>query len=81
MKKSPRKVTDACIDEFRNKTELWLTEVDFQAENKKFHWAGKTNVGQVLFLLRHTLYHIGELSSLLNESKNGVAEDKWVKTL
>jgi hypothetical protein len=63
------------------KTEIWLTEVDFQAENKKFHWAGKTNVGPVLFLLRHTLYHIGELSSLLNESKNGVADDNWVKAL
>lgn len=71
----------ACIDEFRIKTEIWLTEVDFQVENNKFSWAGKTKLGQVLFLLKHTLYHIGELSSLLNESKNGVAEDNWVKAL
>jgi len=71
----------ACLDEFMKKTEIWLTEVDFLAENKKFHWAGKTKLGLVLFLLRHTLYHIGELSSLLNESKNGVADDNWVKAL
>lgn len=61
------------------KKEKWLTEVDYQAENKKFYWAGETQLGLVLFLLRHTLYHVGELSSLLNESKNGVADDNWVK--
>jgi len=27
------------------------------------------------------LYHLGELSSMLNESKQGVAEDNWFKTL
>jgi hypothetical protein len=71
----------AYINEFRIKTEIWLTEMDFEAENTKFYWAGNTKLGLVLFLLRHTLYHIGELSSLLNESKNGVADDNWVKAL
>jgi hypothetical protein len=54
---------------------------NFKVENKIFYWAGKTKLGLVLFLLRHTLHHIGELSSLLNESKNGVADDNWVKAL
>jgi hypothetical protein len=27
------------------------------------------------------LYHLGELSSMLNESKQGVAEDNWFKAL
>jgi hypothetical protein len=71
----------ACIAELRVKTEEWLSEIDLHSENKTFGWAGKTKLGVVLFLLRHNLYHIGELSSLLNESKNGKAEDNWVKTL
>jgi len=71
----------ACMGELKAKTEKWVSEIDLNAENKAFEWAGATRLGVVLFLLRHNLYHIGELSSLLNESKNGVAEDNWVKTL
>ncbi len=71
----------ACIGELKAKTEKWLSETDLDSENKAFEWAGATRLGVVLFLLRHNLYHIGELSSLLNESKNGVAEDNWVKAL
>ncbi len=71
----------AGIGELKIKTEKWLSEIDLNAENKSFPWAGATKLGVILFLLRHNLYHIGELSSLLNESKNGVAEDNWTKTL
>ncbi len=71
----------AGIGELKAKTEKWLSEIDLHSENKSFEWAGATQLGVVLFLLRHNLYHIGELSSLLNESKNGVAEDNWTKTL
>ena len=71
----------AGIGELKVKTEKWLSEIDLSSENKSFPWAGATKLGVMLFLLRHTLYHIGELSVLLNESKNGVAEDNWTKTL
>ena len=53
-----------CIGEFRVKTENWINEMDFAAENKVFGWAGKTKFGVVLFLLRHCVYHMGELSVL-----------------
>jgi len=69
------------IREFRKKTEKWLDEMEFCAENKSFEWAGETKLGVVIFLLRHSLYHIGELSSLLNESKNGDVEDHYVKAI
>ena len=49
--------------------------------NETFPWAGKTKLGVVIFLLRHTTYHLGELSSLLNESRDGNAEDNYVKAL
>jgi hypothetical protein len=71
----------ACIDEMKGKTKQWLSEMDFDCENRAFLWAGKTKLGVVLFLLRHSLYHLGELSSLVNESRNGVVEDNYVKAL
>jgi len=71
----------AGIEVLQAKTEQWLSDMDFEAENKAFGWAGATKFGVALFLLRHTLYHIGELNALLEESKNGKAEDHFVKTL
>jgi hypothetical protein len=53
--------------------------MDYSAKNTAFPWAGETRLGVVIFLLRHSLYHLGELSSLLNESKHGDAEDHYVK--
>ncbi|HSQ38742.1 MAG TPA: hypothetical protein VLM78_01165, partial [Anaerolineales bacterium] len=55
----------AGIDALQAKTEQWLSDMDFDAENKTFGWAGATQFGVALFLLRHTLYHIGELNTLL----------------
>ena len=70
-----------CIDQFSNQTEKWLSEIGYESTNDAFPWAGKKKLGVVIFLLRHSLYHLGELSSLLNESKNGNVEDHYVKAL
>ena len=70
-----------CLREFARRTEIWLADMDVASANQAFEWAGKTKLGHVLFLLKHSLYHLGELSSLLNESKNGEAEDNYVKAL
>jgi hypothetical protein len=68
----------ACILVMKEKTEKWLSEMDYNGENNSFEWAGEIKLGVALFLLRHSLYHIGELSSLLNESRNGDVEDHYV---
>jgi hypothetical protein len=68
-----------CIKDFQAKTEAWLSEMDFGAKNTSFEWAGETKLGVVIFLLRHTLFHLGELSGLLNEARNGDVEDYYVK--
>jgi hypothetical protein len=68
-----------CIKEIQARTELWLSEMDFTQENTSFEWAGDTKLGVVIFSLRHYLYHLGELSCLLNESRNGDVEDIYVK--
>jgi hypothetical protein len=70
-----------CIDEFRNETEKWLSEMDFEAENESFGWAGETQLGVALFLFSHMVYHLGELSALLSESSDGDVEDAYVKGL
>ena len=71
----------ACIDVFREKTGKWLSEMDLDAVNESFEWAGKTKAGIALFLLRHNVYHIGQLSSLLNESQDGDVEGHFVKAI
>ncbi|MBN2086673.1 MAG: DinB family protein [Anaerolineales bacterium] len=70
-----------CIRRFHRKTESWLSGTDFSAQNTAFPWAGATKLGVVVFLMRHSLYHLGELSSLLNESRNGDVQDHYVKAL
>jgi hypothetical protein len=70
-----------CIKDFAKRTENWISEMDIYAINKAFEWTGKTKLGVVIFLLKHSVYHLGELSSLLNESRNGEAEDNYVKAL
>ena len=71
----------ACTGELKAQTTRWLEEMDISGENQAFPWAGQTKGGAALFSLRHTLYHLGELSALLNESRNGVVEDNYVKAI
>jgi hypothetical protein len=71
----------ASIHDWKAKTEGWLSGMDFNAANRSFEWAGETRLGVALFLLQHSLYHLGELSSLLNESRAGDVEDHFVKAL
>ncbi len=71
----------AGIAQWRAKTGKWLSDMDLSAANTSFQWAGESKFGVALFLLRHTLYHLGELSSLLNESRNGAVEDLYVKAM
>jgi hypothetical protein len=70
-----------CIREFARISEAWLAGMDLAAANEPFPWAGKTRGGVALFTLKHATYHLGELSMLLNESRNGETEDNFVKAL
>jgi hypothetical protein len=69
------------IQEFQEKTSLWLAKTDLHAKNEAFPWAGETKGNVALFLLSHTLVHIGELSTMLNEAQHGDVEDHYVKAL
>jgi hypothetical protein len=67
------------ISELQIRTEHWVSENDLSSKNTAFEWAGDTKLGVTLFSLRHALYHLGELSSLLNESRNGNVEDAYAE--
>jgi hypothetical protein len=68
-----------CIQEIQQRTEYWLLHLEYEQQNTSFEWAGETKLGIALFSLRHFLYHLGEVSSLLNESKGGDVDDIYVK--
>jgi hypothetical protein len=70
-----------CIGELSSKTEEWLRGLDLSSSNQDFPWAGRTKLGVALFLLKHSTFHLGELSSLLNESRNGEVGDNFVAAL
>jgi len=67
------------IHEYAARVEKWLQQMDFDHANSSFPWAGDTDGAIALFMFQHYLFHLGELSSLLNESKNGEVEDIFVK--
>jgi len=64
---------------YKEKTDKWISEMYFDEKNAKFEWTGQKKLSVALFLLRHMEYHIGELNLLLHISKNGEANDNWIK--
>lgn len=71
----------ASAGDFKLLTEDWLRHLDLSEDNLAFPWAGKTKLGLALFTLRHFTYHMGELSMLLNESYQGIANDNFKNTV
>lgn len=66
---------------YKEKTDTWIQKMKLEDRNTKFEWTGRNKISVALFLLRHMEYHIGELNLLLHTSKNGIANDNWIKAL
>ena len=49
------------------------------AHEERFPWAGTTRRSVALFLLRHSLYHIGEMNAMLFRGSNGAIADPWME--
>jgi hypothetical protein len=64
---------------FKDKTDAWFGGHDLNEKNDAFDWTGTTNFGIALFMFQHFLFHLGELASLLNESKDGDATDHYAR--
>ncbi|MBF9017940.1 MULTISPECIES: DinB family protein [unclassified Oceanispirochaeta] len=65
----------------KSNTEKWLRNIKFEADNNDYKWTGLTRLSVVLFLIRHSQFHLGEINALLNEYKNGKAEDHYANTV
>ncbi len=69
------------LDEVEKKTESWIKNMDFDSKNEEFPWTGESVASVVLFVLRHSQYHLGEMNALLNEQLKGKAEDNFANQL
>jgi len=63
------------LEEVEGKLTDWLGRCDFEKENMLFKHTGKTLLGHVLYVLRHTLDHHGQLNSLLYQT--GIKRINW----
>lgn len=69
------------VDEVEKKIETWIGDLDFESKNETYPWTGETAFSVVLFLLRHSQYHLGEMNALLNEQLEGKADDYFANQL
>ena len=65
---------------FKEKTITWINDLTLEEKNEDFEWTGETKFSVVIFVLRHFMYHLGEVSGLLNEVKNGNVDDIYVNS-
>ncbi len=63
------------LKEIERRLVEWISHCDFQASNKLFEWTGNTQLGHVLYVLRHTLHHHGEMNYILFQS--GYKKVNW----
>ena len=57
----------------------WLLGEPLNAREERFPWATTTHRSVALFLLRHSLYHIGEMKAMLFRGSNGAIADPWME--
>ncbi|HKJ26582.1 MAG TPA: DinB family protein [Anaerolineales bacterium] len=65
----------AYLDEMEDRVERWTVREDFRAEETLHPDTGKTTLGRVLYLLRHSEHHLAELSLELRH--RGLLGPEW----
>ena len=56
----------------------WLLGGSLDEPEDRFPWAGNTRRAVSVFLLRHSLYHLGELNAILFTGREGGIADPWM---
>ncbi len=59
----------------------WIRGTELSASNEKYPWTGKDMESVLLFIIRHSFFHLGEMSALLNEKLEGDASDSFAKNV
>lgn len=65
----------------KSELEQWVNEMDLSDHNGDFKWTGEDMESVVIFIIRHSYFHLGELNALLNEYKKGSAEDHFAHNI
>jgi hypothetical protein len=55
--------------------------MEFSEKNELFPWTGPDRASVVLFVVRHSNFHLGELNCLHNESLQGNGDDFFAKNI
>lgn len=56
----------------------WVLAGSLDEPEERFPWAGSTRRAVSVFLLRHSLYHLGELNAILFTGREGGIPDPWM---
>lgn len=59
----------------------WLKTIALDESNTNYPWTGKDVTSVVLFIIRHSYFHLGEMNGLLNESIAGKAKDSFADNI
>lgn len=59
----------------------WIESLDLDSKNEKFPWTGKDMDSVVVFIARHSYFHLGELNCLLNENLLGDGDDYFAHNI
>jgi uncharacterized damage-inducible protein DinB len=69
------------INTVKNTLNQWITNLDLTQANERCTWTGSNLESVVLFVIRHSYFHLGELNALLNEYKKGEASDHFANNI
>jgi hypothetical protein len=71
----------AMVKDIQPKLEKWIQNVNLQEENTRCKWTGDKVESIILFIIRHSYFHFGEMNTLLNEYLDGKAPDYFASNI
>lgn len=69
------------IQVLQRQLSLCIKDLDLGSDNTDFPWTGEDMENVVIFIIRHSYFHLGELNVLINEYMEGKAEDHFAKNI
>ena len=69
------------IDKTKHAVTNWIQTIDLNEANTVYPWTGSNRLSVVLFIIRHSYYHLGEFNGLLNDNLSGNAKDHFADNI
>jgi hypothetical protein len=71
----------ANLNRHEESLQRWTRGIELGESNEKYPWTGKDMESVLLFIMRHSYFHLGEMSALLNETLAGDAADNFANNI